>query len=63
MPAPVTVGSVSELVGNQRSAVLWALVVPVTVTGDGIGTVTAQQQAGGWRVFVSVDGAYRISVS
>ena len=49
----------------QSTADLWfptSSTTEPTVTGDGIGAVTAQQQDGGWRLFVSVSGSYRISV-
>ena len=58
--------TVTGTTSAQSTADLWfptSSDTAPTVTGDGIGTVTTQQQAGGWRVFVSVDGAYRISVS
>ncbi len=36
---------------------------PPTVTGTGIGAVEQRRVPGGWRLFVQVDGSYRISVA
>ena len=62
-PGPLTVTGTTDV---QSTADLWfptSSTTEPTVTGDGIGAVTAQQQDGGWRLFVSVSGSYRISVS
>lgn len=61
-PGPLTVTGTTA---GRSTADLWfpsASAEPPTVTGDGLGAITTTKVPGGWRVFVQVDGSYRISL-